>query len=826
MRLPATTLEHLHGTTWRWATQETVRVLAFGVLYYLLAAFSAGLPVQTRLPLFIYPANGLALGVLLVTPKRRWLQRLAAIVLANLILGFDLGVPYGRTLASALISALLPLVVALLLRRFAGPRVRIETTSGVARFLIVVFPAMAVLSLPDALFSLYRYQAPLNEQWLVAFVSGTLGMLVMAPMVLAWTRRGVRAAWLTIRERAPELLLLYTGLLAATHVVFGMGTNSPGYIPGLGYLCAPFFVWSALRFGLRASTVSLSIFSLFCYWYTSLGTGPFILDHSADWRSMLHLQGYLGVIIVTTLLASALVVERRQAALASESWQRRYEAVIRASGNLVYDLEPITGKLRWVGDTQAVLGVQARQLANISDWAARVHPEDEQRLRGMRKLLSTGVLPHVSVEYRVMRGDGRYITVGVNGYSVENQAPESGRTGRHVIGFVKDVSDKIEADSERERLEAQLKQAEKLEAIGRLAGGIAHDFNNILGAILGFGELAQRKNRDQDVARYLETMVGAGNRAKSLVTQILSFSRPESMGKTAVAVGAIADEVCELVRGSMPPGLALDFEADIADAWVLGDPTRLYQLLMNLCTNAMQAMPGGGLLRVHITTEYVAHDNGLPHGEYVVIEVGDTGHGIPHELRDRIFEPFFTTKPTGEGTGLGLALVHAIVKEHEGTITFESEIGTGTTFVVHLPMVRDPAVAEGGIESLPRGEGEPVLCVDDERDVLGALEEMVALLGYEPVGFHDARMALEVLRADPSYFAAVISDEVMPGIAGTQLAAEAHRLRPSLPVIIASGYGGVGFETRLAAAGVGKVLRKPYQLRNLAEALASAVRRA
>jgi signal transduction histidine kinase/CheY-like chemotaxis protein len=826
MSLPATLPNRKRATAWRWATQEALRVAAFGVLYYLLAAFSAWLPIQTRLPLFIYPANGLALGVLLVTPRRRWLPRLAVVLLANLFLGLGLGVPFERTLASALVACATPLVAALLLRRFAGPRAMIETTSGVVRFLLVVVLLMALVALPDALFSLYRFDAPLYEQWLVTYVSGTLGMLVMAPLVLAWTRRGVRAAWATVRSRAPELALMYAGLLASTHVVFGVGSETPGYVPGLGYLCAPFFVWAALRFGLRASTVSLAIFSLFCYWHTSLGNGPFILDHSADWRSMLHLQGYLMVIIVTTLLASALVVERRQAAMASDAWQRRYEAVIRASGNLVYDLDPVTGRLRWVGDTQSVLGLDARRLSHLADWVARVHPDDRDRLSDVRRLLAAGALPRVALEYRVLRGDGRYIAVGVNGYSVEDPASGPGRSRRHVIGFVKDVSEKIEAEAERERLEAQLKQAEKLEAIGRLAGGIAHDFNNILGAILGYGELAQRRNKDPGVGRYLDTMVGAGHRAKSLVTQILSFSRPGSMRSSAVPVATIADEVCELVRGSMPRGLALDFEADVEDAWVMGDPTRLYQLLMNLCTNAMQAMPGGGVLGVRITAGNVAHDNGLPRGEYVVIEVSDTGHGIPPELRERIFEPFFTTKATGEGTGLGLALVHAIAREHAGSVTFASEIGKGTTFTVRLPMMREAAAEAGGGEGLPLGKGEAVLCVDDERDVLGALEEMVALLGYEPVGFHDPRDALEALRANPARFAAIVSDEVMPGMAGTQLAAEAHRLRPSLPVVIASGYGGVGFETRLAAAGVGKVLRKPYQMRDLAEALASALRRA
>jgi CheY-like chemotaxis protein len=361
--------------------------------------------------------------------------------------------------------------------------------------------------------------------------------------------------------------------------------------------------------------------------------------------------------------------------------------------------------------------------------------------------------------------------------------------------------------------------------VGHLAGGIAHDFNNILGAILGYGELAQKRSPTGDIKRYLDTIMSAGTRAKSLVTQILAFSRAEGAEKIPVIVVPIAQEACDLVRGSSPQSMDVSFVASNEDVAVLGDPTRLHQLFMNLFTNAIQAMGEGGRLDVSIAVEVVAaarkvRTGEIAPGDYVRIGVKDTGHGIAPEVIDRIFEPFFTTKPAGRGTGLGLALVHAVVKEHGGYIDVASELGRGTEFNIWLPRTLAEEGAAEPTAILASGRGQVVLAVDDEAEVLAALEDMLATLGYEPAGFADSQAALEAVRADPQRFEAVVSDEVMPQLTGTQLAVELKRIDPGLPIIIASGYGGAGFETRALSAGVNRVLRKPYRMSELSEALA------
>jgi len=538
---------------------------------------------------------------------------------------------------------------------------------------------------------------------------------------------------------------------------------------------------------------------------------------------LLYLHAYLATIIVTTLFSAALLIERREAARETEEWRFRHERVIRASQSLLYEFDPVAGDVVWDGDTRRVIGTDSASVASARAWMERVHPEDRVRLKGLRKQLTGGEISHIAMEYRFRRDDGEYSTLGVNAYLIAD--PSKGREGRRVVGFVKDVSEKVRADEERRRLEAQLKQAEKMQAVGHLAGGIAHDFNNILGAILGYGELAQRR-AEGDQRRYLDTIMDAGNRAKALVNQILSYSRAEGADKIPVIVAPIALEVCDLVRGSSPKAIDVTFATTAGDATVMGDPTRLHQLLMNLSTNAIHAMEDGGTLAVSVDAERLdgprkVRSGEVPPGEYVRVAVTDSGHGIAPEVIDRIFEPFFTTKPAGRGTGLGLALVHAVVTEHQGYIDVASELGRGTTFTAWMPRIEGAAEAdEARAAEMPMGRGQAVLVVDDEPEVLAALEEMLATLGYEPAGFRNGREALDAARADPRRFEAVVSDEVMPELTGTQLALELRKLNPTLPILIASGYGGAGFETRALSAGVDRVIKKPYRMIEIAEILA------
>jgi CheY-like chemotaxis protein/anti-sigma regulatory factor (Ser/Thr protein kinase) len=247
---------------------------------------------------------------------------------------------------------------------------------------------------------------------------------------------------------------------------------------------------------------------------------------------------------------------------------------------------------------------------------------------------------------------------------------------------------------------------------------------------------------------------------------------------------------------------------------------------MNLCTNAVQAMGDNGTLAITVTTEafdaaHTVRSGEIPAGEYVRVTVSDSGSGIAPEVIDRIFEPFFTTKPAGRGTGLGLALVHSVVSEHHGFIEVDSQVSRGTTFNVWIPRVQAEAYDEDTLEELPIGQGQVILAVDDELDVLHALEEMLASLGYEPVGFNSSREALEAVRQNPRRFDAVVSDEVMPEMTGTQMSVELRKLNPNLPIVIASGYGGAGFETRALSAGVNRVLKKPYRMSDIGESLAA-----
>ena len=375
--------------------------------------------------------------------------------------------------------------------------------------------------------------------------------------------------------------------------------------------------------------------------------------------------------------------------------------------------------------------------------------------------------------------------------------------------------------------EAQLRQAQKMEAIGTLAGGIAHDFNNILGAILGYGELAQqRAAEDSAQRRYLDNVMHAAGRAKALVDRILGFSRSGMGERVPVNVQFVIEETLELLKASLPAGIRLEKRLDAGDVAVIGDATHLHQVAMNLCTNAMQAMERGGVLsvaleRVELTQPRSVSRGTLVPGQYLKLVTSDTGNGIPPEVFERIFDPFFTTKGVGEGTGLGLSLVHGIVTDLGGGIDVESRVGEGTRFEIWLPAAgetRKPAVETP--HALPSGRGQTIMIVDDERALVSLSEEMLAQLGYEPVGFDSSATALRAFQAQPWRFDIILTDEAMPELTGTDLAREIRKLRPDVPIILMSGYGGPQLTARASGSGVNEVLRKPLQGKELAESLA------
>ena len=378
-----------------------------------------------------------------------------------------------------------------------------------------------------------------------------------------------------------------------------------------------------------------------------------------------------------------------------------------------------------------------------------------------------------------------------------------------------------------ERVTAQLHQSQKLEALGTLAGGIAHDFNNVLGAVLGYGELAGAQAAPGSAQRrYIDNIVVAANRARELVARILAFSRPGVGSARPLLLDDIVNEVKSLAGAALPAGVSVEVRVADGPLVVAGDAAQLHQMLANLVTNAVQAVGSSGRVLLHASAVQVreARDctvGRLRPGRYARVDVVDSGVGMSPAQVERIFDPFFTTKPVGEGTGLGLSLVHGIVLDHGAALEVDSRSGAGTTFSIYLPLTEEAPAATPVPRQAPRGHGETVLVVDDEEGLVHLAEEVLAALGYEPVGCVGAQQALRVFRAAPERFDAVLSDAIMPDMSGTELLAEFKQLRPQLPAVLMSGYGGPDLQAQAQAAGVQAVLAKPLAAAELAQCLAA-----
>jgi PAS domain S-box-containing protein len=432
---------------------------------------------------------------------------------------------------------------------------------------------------------------------------------------------------------------------------------------------------------------------------------------------------------------------------------------------------------------------------------------------------------HTSMETQRVREDGVRLHVSELGAPI---LVASGQIASYAI--YRDISERRLADAERDKLETRLRQAVKLEAIGTMAGGIAHDFNNILAAILGYGDMARNAAADgSTLKRYVGNVLAAAHRAKALIDQILTYGRSTRGQRTVVNVDEVVEETLDLVRVSLPEDIELGapFSARQA-AVVIADPTHIHQLIMNLCRNAEHAMPAGGKLTVALDVIDANEDASLSHGllpagHYIRLRVQDTGCGMTPEVAARAFEPFFTTRDSGTGTGLGLALVQGIVTDLGGAIDVASQPGQGSTFDIYLPRSDAEAIEKADHAApLPRGSGERILLVEDEKSLMLLTEEMLAALNYEPAGFTRPAEALEEFRADPSRFDAVVLDQLMPGMTGTELARQMRQLRADVPVVLISGYTGPVLTQQALSAGIDHILTKPLDLRQIAEALAKA----
>ncbi len=505
-----------------------------------------------------------------------------------------------------------------------------------------------------------------------------------------------------------------------------------------------------------------------------------------------------------------------------ESYRILVEAVDRSGQAIVInqDRNGVEAVCVFSNDTAVKMtGYSHEELSAVS-WFDILHSRfRDATIQRYKKRLHGEDIPDL-FELSIIRKDGTEIPIEVSSTKTKHQGD------RALVTIFMDISDRRRAEEEKSRLGTQLQQAQKMESIGTLAGGIAHDFNNILSPIMIHSEMIMMDlPPESPLQQSAKQIYKGGERARDLVKQILTFARLRGDERAPIKISLILKEAIKLLRSTIPTTIDIRYKIETKQDTVLADPTQINQIVMNLCTNAAYAMREKGgeieliLAKEDIGIEYAEQFTELSPGHYLRLSVRDTGSGVDLDIMDRIFEPYFTTKGPGEGTGMGLALIHGIVKSYGGDITVESEPGKGTTFHVLLPIIEAEVspIIEPKTE-IPGGN-ERILFVDDERAAVDVIQSMLEKLGYKLTARTSSVEALEAFRNKPGGFDLVITDMTMPNMTGKDLAKEMMSIRPDIPIILCTGFSDQIDEKKAKAIGISAYVMKPIVMRQIANTI-------
>jgi PAS domain S-box-containing protein len=514
-----------------------------------------------------------------------------------------------------------------------------------------------------------------------------------------------------------------------------------------------------------------------------------------------------------------LIIKYRQTYNELEESEKKYRELVNSLPEVVFETDE-KGNITFVNRKGfSLFGYSEEDFREGVNAIETLIPEDRERgLKNLQAVLGGADIRES--EYTALRKDGKTFPVIIYSKSVIHKDKAAG-----LRGIIIDITDRKKSEEKRLDLERQLRQSQKMEAIGTLAGGVAHDFNNILTGIIGYSYLMLFDTPSGTILHgHLQEILKACNRAKDLAKHILAFSRKGEQKKEIIEIKVIIKEVIQLMKATLPATIEIEEKIEKKSHIILADATQIHQLLMNLCTNAAFAMrEKGGKLKVALVNVYIDKNNplisrGLKEGFYVKLTLSDTGCGMTEKVIERIFEPYFTTKEQGEGTGLGLAVVHGIVQSHNGIIIVNSKTGKGSKFHVFFPEIKETAELEIDLSlNIPCGTGK-ILLVDDEMSIAYTLQKSLEKLGYKVFTTNSSPEALHIFQKDPDRFNLVITDQTMPKMTGIDLAREIFKIRPDIPVFLCTGYiDNTIDENQIKAMGIKELILKPFNIEEIAK---------
>jgi PAS domain S-box-containing protein len=770
-----------------------VEVCAVAVLYYLTARLGRMAAPPPGIETVVWPPSGIALAALLILGNRVWPGIWLGAFLANNWTQFD---PSNWHTALSMVatgagidtgSLLQSLAGAAMMRRYIGERNPFDRVKdalafvGMALAMCVIGSLCGVMSLCLGGFLGWGHAL---QRWITWWVGDAGGVLIITPAILSCWYLG-RPRWEAARWREAAFLFSAVVLYAIAVFVWWRPETENKYPADL--LILPLVAWVAVRFTQREVSLLVLIVLAIAVAGTVHGSGPFG-SAATPWSSLPIMQSFIGILSILSVMIAAAVAERRRAEEAlqeSEHWLMESQRISRV-GSYVFDINANTWTSSSVLDE--IFGIGADFVRTTEGWSTLIHPEDRDGVLEYLRKEVLGRQKPFDREYRIIaHNDGKIRWVHGLG---ELYRDATGRMAT-LAGTIQDVTD-------QKHLEGQLRQAQKMESIGRLAGGVAHDFNNLLTVINGYSDLMLMQTGEQDPLRsHLMSVRKAGERATALTQQLLAFSRRQILQPQVLDLNAVITESEGMLLRLIEENIRFVTVLAPSLGMVSADPTQMSQILLNLVVNSRDAMPQGGLLRVETCNATLSDKDPeessgeVRTGNYVMLEVSDSGVGMDENTRRHLFEPFFTTKGPGKGTGLGLAMVYGIVKQSGGVIRVESAPGMGTTVRVYLPRVSGkpgtmPAAASAA-EAAASCSGT-VLLVEDQENVRRYVALVLDGLGYRVLEADCGPQALSVAVACGAAIDLLITDVVMPGMTGPDLARQLRERVPRVKVLYMSGY--------------------------------------